>query len=42
MTQAEDWPVRLREHLAFELKLSNSFDRHPAVDLRRAPFEVVR
>lgn len=37
---AEDWPVLSREHLSFELKPSNFFDRNPALDLRRAPFEV--
>jgi primary-amine oxidase len=38
--QAEDWPVLSRERLTFELKPSNFFDRNPAIDLRRAPFEV--
>jgi primary-amine oxidase len=38
--QAEDWPVLSRERLSFELKPSNFFDRNPAIDLRRAPFEV--
>lgn len=38
--QAEDWPVLSRERLGFELKPSNFFDRNPALDLRRAPFEV--
>jgi len=38
--QAEDWPVLSRERLSFELKPSNFFDRNPALDLRRAPFEV--
>lgn len=42
VTQAEDWPVLSRERLSFELKPSNFFDRNPAVDLRRAPFEVRR
>ena len=42
VTQAEDWPVLSREKLSFELKPSNFFDRNPALDLRRAPFEVVR
>ena len=42
VTQAEDWPVMSREKLSFELKPSNFFDRNPALDLRRAPFEVVR
>ncbi len=38
---AEDFPVLPRETLSFELKPSNFFDRNPALDLRRAPFEVV-
>jgi len=38
--QSEDWPVLSRERLSFELKPSNFFDRNPALDLRRAPFEV--
>jgi len=42
VTQAEDWPVLSGEKLSFELKPSNFFDRNPAVDLRRAPFEVPR
>jgi primary-amine oxidase len=42
VTQAEDWPVLSRERLSFELKPSNFFDRNPALDLRRAPFEVRR
>jgi primary-amine oxidase len=37
---AEDWPVLSRERLSFELKPSNFFDRNPALDLRRVPFEV--
>ena len=42
VTQAEDWPVLSGEKLSFELKPSNFFDRNPALDLRRAPFEVRR
>ena len=42
MTQAEDWPVLSLQKLSFELKPSNFFDRNPAADLRRAPFEVRR
>ena len=42
VTQAEDWPVLSGEKLSFELKPSNFFDRNPAIDLRRAPFEVRR
>ena len=42
VTQAEDWPVLSGEKLSFELKPANFFDRNPAVDLRRAPFEVRR
>ena len=38
--QAEDWPVLSRDRMAFELKPANFFDRNPAVDLRRAPFEA--
>jgi primary-amine oxidase len=40
VTQAEDWPVLSRQRMAFELKPANFFDRNPAVDLRRAPFEA--
>jgi primary-amine oxidase len=40
LTAAEDFPVLNREHLSFELKPANFFDRNPALDLRRAPFEV--
>ena len=40
VTQAEDWPVLSRHRMAFELKPANFFDRNPAVDLRRAPFEA--
>ena len=42
VTQAEDWPVLSLQKLSFELKPSNFFDRNPAADLRRAPFEVRR
>jgi len=42
VTQAEDWPVLSMKRLGFELRPSNFFDRNPALDLRRAPFEVVR
>ena len=42
VTQSEDWPVLSREKLSFELKPSNFFDRNPALDLRRAPFEARR
>ncbi len=38
---AEDFPVLPRERLSFELKPANFFDRNPALDLRRAPFEVI-
>jgi Cu2+-containing amine oxidase len=39
---ARDWPVLSLHKLGFELKPANIFDRNPALDLRRAPFEVVR
>ena len=42
VTQAEDWPVLSLQKLSFELKPSNFFDRNPAADLRRAPFEIRR
>jgi Cu2+-containing amine oxidase len=41
VTSAEDCPVLPREHGAFELRPMNFVDRNPALDLRRAPFEVV-
>jgi primary-amine oxidase len=41
VTAAEDYPVLSREHGSFELKPHNFFDRNPALDLRRAPFEVL-
>jgi primary-amine oxidase len=40
VTEAEDWPVMSMKKLSFELKPSNFFDRNPALDLRRAPFEA--
>lgn len=40
VTQAEDWPVMSMKKMHFELKPANFFDRNPALDLRRAPFEV--
>jgi primary-amine oxidase len=36
----EDFPVLPRETLAFTLKPMHFFDRNPALDLRRAPFET--
>ncbi len=41
LPSAEDYPVLPREKLSFELKPANFFDRNPALDLRRAPFEAV-
>jgi len=41
VTAAEDYPVLPREHASFQLKPHNFFDRNPALDLRRAPFEVM-
>lgn len=40
VTAAENFPVLPREHRSFELRPGNFFDRNPAIDLRRAPFEV--
>jgi len=37
---SEDFPVLSRETLAFEIKPAHFFDRNPALDLRRAPFEA--
>jgi primary-amine oxidase len=39
VTAAEDFPVLSLEEASFELKPANFFDRNPALDLRRAPFE---
>lgn len=39
VTAAENYPVLPRETVSFELKPANFFDRNPALDLRRAPFE---
>ena len=38
---SEDFPVLPIEHSSFELKPAHFFDRNPALDLRRAPFEVL-
>lgn len=40
VTTSEDYPVLSREHKSFELKPSHFFNQNPALDLRRAPFEV--
>jgi primary-amine oxidase len=40
VTAVEDFPVLPRERTSFELKPTNFFDRNPALDLRRAPFEI--
>jgi Cu2+-containing amine oxidase len=40
VTAAEDFPVLPRERESFEIKPHNFFDHNPALDLRRAPFEV--
>jgi Cu2+-containing amine oxidase len=40
VTAAEDFPVLSLEPLSFRLKPVNFFDRNPALDLRRAPFEA--
>jgi Cu2+-containing amine oxidase len=40
VTATEDSPVLSLEKLSFKLKPVNFFDRNPALDLRRAPFEV--
>ena len=40
VTATEDSPVLSLEKLSFKLKPMNFFDRNPALDLRRAPFEV--
>lgn len=41
VTVAEDFPVLPRESVSFELVPANFFDHNPAIDLRRAPFEVL-
>ncbi|MGH8597278.1 MAG: primary-amine oxidase, partial [Gammaproteobacteria bacterium] len=41
VTAAEDFPVLSLEPLSFKLKPMNFFDRNPALDLQRAPFEVM-
>lgn len=41
VTATEDFPVLSLEPMSFKLKPMNFFDRNPALDLRRAPFEVV-
>ena len=40
VTTAEDYPVLSREHKSFELRPTHFFNQNPALDLRRAPFEV--
>lgn len=40
VTAAENFPVLPTEHRSFELRPGNFFDRNPAIDLRRAPFEA--
>ena len=40
VTATEDLPVLSRETMSFKLKPVNFFDRNPALDLRRAPFEA--
>jgi Cu2+-containing amine oxidase len=40
VTATEDSPVLSLEKLSLKLKPVNFFDRNPALDLRRAPFEV--
>jgi primary-amine oxidase len=41
VTATEDFPVLSLEPMSFKLKPVNFFDRNPALDLRRAPFEVL-
>ena len=41
VTATEDFPVLSMEPMSFKLKPANFFDRNPALDLRRAPFEVM-
>jgi len=40
VTATEDFPVLSLEPLSFRLKPVNFFDRNPALDLQRAPFEM--
>jgi hypothetical protein len=41
VTATEDFPVLSLEPMSFRLKPVNFFDRNPALDLRRAPFETL-
>ena len=42
VTQAEDWPVMSMKKHGVRAAPANFFDRNPALDLRRAPFEARR